>query len=92
MELFIAKSSQLPLTANRMHNLQILGLEEHIAGLKIIHVAGTKGKVHFFHYSIFLKSDIKLKKLVTFSLYDYASKINCLEKEYLIFVHISLSN
>lgn len=24
---------------------QILGLEEHIADLKIIHVAGTKGKV-----------------------------------------------
>lgn len=26
-------------------SLQILDLEEHVAGLKIIHVAGTKGKV-----------------------------------------------
>lgn len=31
---------------------QILGLEEDIAGLKIIHVAGTKGKVLYYSNDI----------------------------------------
>ena len=43
-----AKTYCLEVTKGMHFSLQILGLEEHMAGLKIIHVAGTKGKVHFF--------------------------------------------
>ena len=43
-------------TNNAFIALQILGLEEQIEGLKIIHVAGTKGKVLFHLYYFMVDS------------------------------------
>ncbi|KAL0453163.1 UNVERIFIED_CONTAM: Folylpolyglutamate synthase [Sesamum latifolium] len=58
--------------------IKILGLEEHIAGLKIIHVAGTKGKPQVPAFTVpqlseamdvLQKKAMELKVLVTGSLH-----------------------
>lgn len=63
--------SSIVIFTNCIFTPQILGLEEHISGLKIIHVAGTKGKV-IIYFTIINEMSLSIKCCDT-SFYVFSS-------------------